>query len=155
MCCKSGSSQTPRGCLFLGDTCVTRVDGSCISNLVQLLLRRSCLHAELSFGCASYLIKRPEGNILVDVPRYVPKLVNRIKVCCTGCQYTHKSSSIVRVASYVKQRAQVVSTPGCMQGADTVLLSSRQPDFHTVSDIVQYFTCLGHGLSARKGTAGT
>lgn len=37
--------------------------------------------AELSFGCASYLIKRPEGNILVDVPRYVPKLVNRIKVC--------------------------------------------------------------------------
>lgn len=36
-------------------------------------------HDELSFGCASYLIKRPEGNILVDVPRYVPKLVNRIK----------------------------------------------------------------------------
>ena len=41
--------------------------------------------AELSFGCASYLIKRPEGNILVDVPRYVPKLVNRIKVCCGRC----------------------------------------------------------------------
>ena len=38
------------------------------------------MHAELSFGCASYLVKRPEGNILVDVPRYVPKLVNRIKV---------------------------------------------------------------------------
>ena len=41
----------------------------------------SLMLAELSFGCASYLIKRPEGNILVDVPRYVPKLVNRIKVC--------------------------------------------------------------------------
>ena len=52
--------------------------------------------AELSFGCASYLIKRPEGNILVDVPRYVPKLVNRIKVCCTACHHTHKRSSIVR-----------------------------------------------------------
>ena len=54
----------------------------------KLSLRsQRCLHAELSFGCASYLIRRPEGNILVDVPRYVPKLVNRIKVLpyCLGC----------------------------------------------------------------------
>lgn len=37
-------------------------------------------HSELSFGCASYLITRPEGNVLVDVPRYVPKLLKRIQV---------------------------------------------------------------------------
>ena len=50
--------------------------------MMAQVLRESSLPAELSFGCASYLIKRPEGNILVDVPRYVPKLVNRIKVWC-------------------------------------------------------------------------
>ncbi len=50
------------------------------------------MYAELSFGCASYLIKRPEGNILVDVPRYVPKLVNRIKVCCTDSLLIHTSN---------------------------------------------------------------
>ena len=51
------------------------------------LRSQCCAHAELSFGCASYLIRRPEGNVLLDVPRYVPKLVNRIKVlpCCLGC----------------------------------------------------------------------
>jgi hypothetical protein len=51
------------------------------------LRSQCCAHAELSFGCASYLIRRPEGNVLVDVPRYVPKLVNRIKVLthCLGC----------------------------------------------------------------------
>ncbi len=45
-------------------------------------------HSELSFGCASYLVTRPEGNVLVDVPRYVPKLLKRIQVCCTN---THRS----------------------------------------------------------------
>lgn len=39
-----------------------------------------CVHAELSFGGAGYLIQRPEGNVLVDVPRFNPKLVKRIKV---------------------------------------------------------------------------
>ena len=41
-------------------------------------------HSELSFGCASYLVTRPEGNVLVDVPRFVPKLLKRIQVCCTN-----------------------------------------------------------------------
>lgn len=67
----------------------TRVPSTALRE--KLFLRsQCCLHAELSFGCASYLIRRPEGNVLVDVPRYVPKLVNRIKVLphclvqCTG-----------------------------------------------------------------------
>jgi hypothetical protein len=37
-------------------------------------------HDEKSFGCASYLVVRPEGNVLIDVPRYVPKLLKKIQV---------------------------------------------------------------------------
>ncbi|KAM3116471.1 MBL fold metallo-hydrolase [Phormidesmis sp. 146-33] len=36
-------------------------------------------HAENSFGAASYLIQRPEGNILVDSPRFSPPLVKQIE----------------------------------------------------------------------------
>ena len=36
-------------------------------------------HAEASFGAASYLILREEGNILVDSPRFVPPLVKRLE----------------------------------------------------------------------------
>lgn len=36
-------------------------------------------HAQNSFGAASYLIQRPEGNILVDSPRFAPPLVKRLE----------------------------------------------------------------------------
>jgi glyoxylase-like metal-dependent hydrolase (beta-lactamase superfamily II)/ferredoxin len=36
-------------------------------------------HAENSFGAASYLIVRPEGNVLVDSPRFAPPLVKRLE----------------------------------------------------------------------------
>lgn len=36
-------------------------------------------HAESSYGAASYLIVRPEGNILVDSPRFAPPLVKRLE----------------------------------------------------------------------------
>ncbi len=36
-------------------------------------------HAEASFGAASYLIQHPQGNILVDSPRFTPPLVKRIE----------------------------------------------------------------------------
>jgi glyoxylase-like metal-dependent hydrolase (beta-lactamase superfamily II)/ferredoxin len=36
-------------------------------------------HAENSFGAASYLIRRDEGNILVDSPRFAPPLVKRLE----------------------------------------------------------------------------
>lgn len=36
-------------------------------------------HSEASFGAASYLIKRPEGNILIDSPRFTPPLVKQIE----------------------------------------------------------------------------
>ena len=35
--------------------------------------------AESSFGAASYLIVRPEGNVLVDSPRFAKPLVKRIE----------------------------------------------------------------------------
>ncbi|MEG5044882.1 MBL fold metallo-hydrolase [Microcoleus sp. B4-C1] len=36
-------------------------------------------HSETSYAAASYLIVRPEGNILVDSPRFVPPLVKNIE----------------------------------------------------------------------------
>ena len=37
-------------------------------------------HDQRSFGAASYLILRPgEGNIMVDVPRWVPQLADRVE----------------------------------------------------------------------------
>ena len=36
-------------------------------------------HSEDSYGAASYLIKRSDGNILVDSPRYAPPLVKRLE----------------------------------------------------------------------------
>lgn len=36
-------------------------------------------HAESSFGAASYLIVRPEGNVLVDSPRFAEPLAKRIE----------------------------------------------------------------------------
>ena len=36
-------------------------------------------HSEASFGAASYFIQRPEGNILVDSPRFTPPLVKQIE----------------------------------------------------------------------------
>ncbi len=36
-------------------------------------------HAENSFGAASYLIQRSQGNVLVDSPRFAPPLVKRLE----------------------------------------------------------------------------
>ncbi|GLT75463.1 hypothetical protein SLA2020_471860 [Shorea laevis] len=49
-------------------------------------------HAEKSYGAASYLIVHPEGNILVDSPRYSKRLVHNIEML-GGVRYmflTHK-----------------------------------------------------------------
>jgi glyoxylase-like metal-dependent hydrolase (beta-lactamase superfamily II)/ferredoxin len=49
-------------------------------------------HAEASFGAASYLILRPEGNVLVDSPRFAAPLVKRLEEL-GGVRYlylTHK-----------------------------------------------------------------
>ncbi|ARV61732.1 MBL fold metallo-hydrolase [Nostocales cyanobacterium HT-58-2] len=49
-------------------------------------------HSENSYGAASYFIQRPEGNILVDSPRFTPPLVKRLEKM-GGIRYvylTHK-----------------------------------------------------------------
>ncbi len=49
-------------------------------------------HSENSYGAASYLIVRPEGNVLVDSPRFAPPLVKRLEEM-GGIRYlylTHK-----------------------------------------------------------------
>lgn len=59
-------------------------------------------HAENSFGAASYLIVRPEGNILVDSPRFAPPLVKKIEAM-GGIKYlylTHRDD----VADHQKYR---------------------------------------------------
>lgn len=45
-------------------------------------------HAESSFGAASYFIRRPEGNILIDSPRFAPPLVKRLEQL-GGIQYLY------------------------------------------------------------------
>ncbi|MEL7076140.1 MAG: MBL fold metallo-hydrolase [Cyanobacteria bacterium J06648_1] len=49
-------------------------------------------HSADSFGAASYLIQHPEGNILIDSPRYTPPLVKQLEAM-GGVKYmylTHK-----------------------------------------------------------------
>ena len=49
-------------------------------------------HSKLSYGAASYFIQRPDGNILVDSPRYTPTLANKFETM-GGVRYmflTHK-----------------------------------------------------------------
>ncbi|MBE9060793.1 MBL fold metallo-hydrolase [cf. Phormidesmis sp. LEGE 11477] len=36
-------------------------------------------HSQKSFGAASYFIQRPEGNVLVDSPRFTPPLVKQLE----------------------------------------------------------------------------
>jgi glyoxylase-like metal-dependent hydrolase (beta-lactamase superfamily II)/ferredoxin len=60
-------------------------------------------HAENSFGAASYLIQRPEGNVLVDSPRFAPPLVKRLEAL-GGVRYlylTHQDD----VADHTKFQA--------------------------------------------------
>lgn len=45
-------------------------------------------HAENSYGAASYLIRRPEGNVLVDSPRFVPPLVKQLEAM-EGIRYLY------------------------------------------------------------------
>ena len=45
-------------------------------------------HSKKSFGAASYFIQRPEGNVLIDSPRFTPPLVKRLEEL-GGVQYLY------------------------------------------------------------------
>jgi len=60
-------------------------------------------HAESSYGAASYFIQRPEGNVLVDSPRFAPPLVKQLEAM-GGVRYlylTHRDD----VADHAKFQA--------------------------------------------------
>ena len=78
-------------------------------------------HAESSYGAASYLIVRPEGNILVDSPRFTGPLVSRIEALggVATLFLTHKDD----VADHARFRAHF----GCdrILHADDVTAGTR------------------------------
>lgn len=41
--------------------------------------------SEYSFGATSWLVRRAEGNVMMDSPRYHPGLAKRLKVRPTHC----------------------------------------------------------------------
>lgn len=60
-------------------------------------------HSEKSYGAATYFIQRPDGNILVDSPRFTPPLVKQLEAM-GGIKYlylTHKDD----VADHAKFQA--------------------------------------------------
>ncbi|MEG3841686.1 MBL fold metallo-hydrolase [Microcoleus sp. herbarium14] len=104
-------------------------------------------HSEKSYGAASYLIVRPEGNILVDSPRFVPPLVKNIEAM-GGIRYlylTHRDD----VADHQKYREHF----GCDRilhtdeiNADTrsieIQLSGNEP--HQIADDLLIISVPGH-----------
>lgn len=61
-------------------------------------------HSEKSFGAASYFIRRPEGNVLIDSPRFTPPLVKQLEAL-GGVRYlylTHRDD----VADHEKFQAR-------------------------------------------------
>ncbi|EMS56937.1 hypothetical protein TRIUR3_28013 [Triticum urartu] len=59
-------------------------------------------HSESSYGATSYLIVHPEGNIMVDSPRYTPRLVDKIEKL-GGARYmflTHMAATWAKYPVY-------------------------------------------------------
>ncbi|KAJ0599151.1 putative ribonuclease Z/Hydroxyacylglutathione hydrolase [Helianthus annuus] len=54
-------------------------------------------HSDKSYGAASYLLVHPEGNILIDSPRYTERLASNIEKM-GGARYmflTHRYDDVV------------------------------------------------------------
>ncbi|MEG3921917.1 MBL fold metallo-hydrolase [Microcoleus sp. T3_A4] len=104
-------------------------------------------HSEKSYAAASYLIVRPEGNILVDSPRFVPPLVKNIEAM-GGIRYmylTHRDD--------VADHQQYHDHFGCDRilhadeiNADTrsveIQLSGSEP--HQIADDLLIISVPGH-----------
>ena len=50
-----------------------------LPDLVEANVYHCGYHSEKSYGAASYFIQRPEGNILIDSPRFTPPLVKQLE----------------------------------------------------------------------------
>ncbi|MGF1604591.1 MAG: MBL fold metallo-hydrolase [Thermosynechococcaceae cyanobacterium] len=72
--------------------------------LIQESVYHCGYHSEKSFGAASYFIRRPEGNVLIDSPRFTPPLVKQLEAL-GGVRYlylTHRDD----VADHEKFQAR-------------------------------------------------
>jgi glyoxylase-like metal-dependent hydrolase (beta-lactamase superfamily II)/ferredoxin len=104
-------------------------------------------HSEKSYGAASYLIVRPEGNILVDSPRFVPPLVKNIEAM-GGIRYlylTHRDD----VADHQKYRDhfgcdRILHTDEINAGTRSVEIQLSGSEPHQIADDLLIISVPGH-----------
>jgi glyoxylase-like metal-dependent hydrolase (beta-lactamase superfamily II)/ferredoxin len=104
-------------------------------------------HSEKSYGAASYLIVRSEGNILVDSPRFVPPLVKNIEAM-GGIRYlylTHRDD----VADHQKYRDhfgcdRILHTDEINAGTRSVEIQLSGNEPHQIADDLLIISVPGH-----------
>jgi glyoxylase-like metal-dependent hydrolase (beta-lactamase superfamily II)/ferredoxin len=104
-------------------------------------------HSEKSYGAASYLIVRPEGNILVDSPRFVPPLVKNIEAM-GGIRYlylTHRDD----VADHQKYHDhfgcdRILHTDEINAGTRSVEIQLSGSEPHQIADDLLIISVPGH-----------
>ena len=104
-------------------------------------------HSEKSYGAASYLIVRPEGNILVDSPRFVPPLVKNIEAM-GGIRYlylTHRDD----VADHQQYRDRfgcdrILHTDEINAGTRSVEIQLSGNEPHQIADDLLIISVPGH-----------
>jgi glyoxylase-like metal-dependent hydrolase (beta-lactamase superfamily II) len=104
-------------------------------------------HSEKSYGAASYLIVRPEGNILVDSPRFVPPLVKNIEAM-GGIRYlylTHRDD----VADHQKYRKhfgcdRILHTDEINADTRSVEIQLSGNELHQIADDLLIISVPGH-----------
>ena len=50
-----------------------------LPDLIEDTIYHCGYHSEKSYGAASYFIRRPDGNVLIDSPRFTPPLVKQLE----------------------------------------------------------------------------
>lgn len=104
-------------------------------------------HSEKSYAAASYLILRPEGNILVDSPRFVPPLVKNIEAM-GGIRYmylTHRDD----VADHQQYRDhfgcdRILHADEINAGTRSVEIQLSRSEPHQIADDLLIIPVPGH-----------
>ena len=77
-------------------------------------------NARHSFGATSWLVPRPEGNLMIDAPRWVPRLADRIEAM--GGVENDRTAAAVESLSTSRERRPQASARG---GVKHILLTHR------------------------------
>mgnify|MGYP001800141002 CR=1 FL=1 len=104
-------------------------------------------HSEKSYGAASYFIQRPEGNVLVDSPRFTPPLVKQLEAM-GGVKYlylTHRDD----VADHGKFREhfgcdRILHTDDITTGTQSVEIQLQGQAPHQLADDLTIIPVPGH-----------